>query len=1438
MEKTIKVLSIDPKSTNVNNIIPSEIIIKQEFNEKLTDIPEWFTDFIIKKSMGSNPWEIAKLDKPILNKSTNHTNLIPVLIKRLISYCIPIIKADFVSKSRDGENIVESNISLGALNKEFANYRIASNDLTNIVGLYLHILENNALTPIYEGDYNKFRDIEKVGESIASVANSGRYTWVDTNNHIVLLGPSSNSNIYSSAKAATTRLTKFVWDDMSMKGLDNLTRDLYKMIQWSYRNISLLSKIHLIPLSIGSEEREKNRSLQFKELDSTKLKKFWNNELSYYIDISSNKNALEVLNNIFPISNKLSYDILQLSHMYGLSSVVESIYLYGLNNPKVKDSIDLLIESNTQHKEIISQRKQIFQNTLNLIYMNKYSHKLFQLPYVELSSSQQDRIKKQMDSLDKYDISNTVSKIFTNMRIVITNFYNNKNPIITLKQELEKIFNLKSLINKLHPIKKSIKLSDVEEIVKRIEGGKASKPKPKAKSNPKLIAIKAIKTKTETTKSKTTTVTKKPTKSKPTKSKPTKTATITKKPSKTDESKTVTNKTKPVEPVELIHINTDIGILCPHWIEYLDFIINMKPKVISSSGKKDVITGTYDISEAKRFISNKWGMENTDYSSNEGRWCKTCGEKLQEIAEQDISVANVEHWQSDDEDNHIKQSLWGELQNSVKFIKFTNSSNDPFKIIDYLINALTPYLKNVYLEIQKNRSLNENESKLYLSIYSSMYIYASLAKLIIENTGMNWNVKFKKSRKTGGGSTNTTDSDTDNYIVTGGRDNKKIITEAYYIIYSIKKVYIENIPNLTTEKFKSLFMEVFNTIYNIDEISFKKSDEMEADTADELGKRYNYLLGMTPVYHYAYKEAVLYSGKSVDYTDLNKILGTDTPKKWVSLTIKERAMSIPIYKHPPIETGLADYTKIFNMSGIYGGKAKKVAAKKVIKKTKPPAVAKKQILIATTVVKKEKPTAVDKLDTKPTRLVITEVTNNPFELYLDFYKDDIYKEYLTDESEPLNLYYQKLDLFRKKHEQVYDVMKYLKFMPQSAQIISYNRVFKDIQYKKIVITAAEKQKLKKNQAFDLFQKFCPYFLPKKRSHVYTGTQSSADGNEFDNIKKPKCVKCGWEKLYIKNQPDSWYKKWNKKMISKTTKTITVFEDKDITKWDLDKKFPVWKISTIGIMKLSKISGISTNFWENLGLMEDFYIDDIVSGKKNPHKAIADDRLDQSEQGTILDRINKVDSHIMWIYTRLLNIKYYSSMNFNDLTSDPIVLEILKKGKTKNLEKNINSPIPNYKDQLAWYMYNQPYIKTLNFTINQLSNLLVYIKELKEYKYISREFFKYCIDHIKSSELLMSKVNLAKYYATISKEEDPNGELFTDDAAVGNQDENFAEYDMVNIDKSEDPDMVDTSEDPEGRDTDLGFQDVETDNLSPFDLENAGFDNLNDGADDTPDRDDL
>jgi hypothetical protein len=1367
MEKTIKVLGIDPKSSNESNIIPSEIIIRQELSEKLEEFPEWFIDYIIIKSTDPAEWELQKIVNPVLNKSSNMTNLIPVLIKRILSFCMPIIKIDHKSKTNtSSDNILESNFALDAFNKEFVNYRIASNDLVNITGLYIHLLEDNALVPIYKNNYNHFRD----DDNLKNIINTGLYGWVDSNKNLVLTGPSSNTKLYNS-KGKT--LNQYIWDDLTIGGLNKLTIDLYKMVLWGYRNATIASRVYMCPLV------DRPITKYFEIMNYNKLSKYWSREILHYI--SFDKTVIAQLKKIFPIPKNKELDLLYLSSIYNLNSIVEFIYMYGINHPKNKERIQLLEDKKHQIARVIDQRKQIYKSQLRMIYANKYSTKLFDLQYDELNNVQQSKIQKQLDTLNEYEISHILSKIFAEMRLSIINFYNDKSEITKVKKKLETIFNTKTTINDMYPLKKTTSVNTIE---REIEGGKSvvkSKKKPVVKSKKKSV--------------------------------------------------------KPRQSI--LNLNTSIGILCPHWIEYINAILLLKPQ---QKHKNTTIT-IYDVNEARDLIVKKWGSENSEYSRrNDGKWCKICGEKLQEINEEAVAVNNMEFWSSDDEDNHIKQTIWSTLQNSIKFLKFSSTQEDPFRLIDYLITVLTPYVKNVYLEISKNKSLNENESKSYLSIYTCMYVYSSLAKLIIENPNINWNIVVKKR---GGQTINQVYDDChgtrytpyNSVKKTGGatKDNKLIITQAYSIVLSLKKTLIDNITSMTLEKFRALFLEIFNAVYNIDGISIDKVTETFAETSNESANKYNYILGMNPIYHYAYQEAAIYSGKSVDYVDLLKIIGTDSPRKWSLMNTTKKAETIPIYNHPTTKyrdkTKLLIYEDLFNLSHMYevdkfqtvdveikGGKKTMLEKKKKAKlaKTAP----KKKIIKE----KSEQP---------------TKSTNNPMELYLEFFKDEIYKEYLHSDSKPLMDYYNKVDEFRKDHEQIFDIMRYMRFMPHSVYNKAYNNKFKQVKYKEKVLSASEKAKRKKVQSFHVFNKYCPFYLPKKQSHVYKSNapkEFAAHETELDYLKPSKCIKCGWEKLYIEDQPDVWYKKWSKKMLLKKSENVTIFNRKNDTyKWENNDKFTIWKVNTSAILKLTKISGLSNNFWDNLGFMEDFDFDEITSGKKNPSKAISDDRLDQDEQRRLLDIVHKIDNHVMWIYTRLMNIKYFNSMSYVDTLNDPGLTEILKKNKSKGLEKNIKDPIPNYRRQLNWYYFNQPNIKTMNFVVNQLSTILLYIKELKEYKYLANDFFKYCIQHIKTSELLMSKLNRGRYYANLAKQfkdmNDPNDDIFGDDAAVPDNEANFGDYDNESKPNNEDAPESDMN------DSELGTGE-DGESSDPFSFEHAGFDSLNDGSDDAIQSDDL
>lgn len=116
-------------------------------------------------------------------------------------------------------------------------------------------------------------------------------------------------------------------------------------------------------------------------------------------------------------------------------------------------------------------------------------------------------------------------------------------------------------------------------------------------------------------------------------------------------------------------------------------------------------------------------------------FCKLCGEKLQNIEEEDITLNSQKEYEGNTQDNIDSMVYTGLSRIMVQFVQVSQGWESQGKIITrMLLHFLIPPLQEIWSGLQKIKSI-VNELDTVMDIYIAIYSFALLANFIYLNKG-------------------------------------------------------------------------------------------------------------------------------------------------------------------------------------------------------------------------------------------------------------------------------------------------------------------------------------------------------------------------------------------------------------------------------------------------------------------------------------------------------------------------------------------------------------------------------------------------------------------------------------------------------------------------------------------------------------------------------
>jgi hypothetical protein len=293
--------------------------------------------------------------------------------------------------------------------------------------------------------------------------------------------------------------------------------------------------------------------------------------------------------------------------------------------------------------------------------------------------------------------------------------------------------------------------------------------------------------------------------------------------------------------------------------------------------------------------------------------------------------------------------------------------------------------------------------------------------------------------------------------------------------------------------------------------------------------------------------------------------------------------------------------------------------------------------------------------------------------------------------------------------------------------------------------------------FNYYQNRCPAPSLKQikegdQFHIFI---TSRKVNQEDE----KCSNCGVTKDMLSKRDSGYFEKFVKKFQETQKKeripiaTGTALDDLGKNELSL-LEIPVgatirnWKYNSNVVneiitktydMVASKFKRPGyTHIWQNLGMVENYDYDKVISGDENPSA------LMETSPELIMMRINRLD-----IYNKEFLFDYDVFMNHKNMPSIPLEIKsILDTMNTSDLAKVKNLPdldgnyFSNLRDIRYLYNYPEKHINIANFLLENLIHVMLHVmgimgKTLN--KKIAHEFFMMELNKILQSERTSSKM---------------------------------------------------------------------------------------------------
>jgi hypothetical protein len=797
--------------------------------------------------------------------------------------------------------------------------------------------------------------------------------------------------------------------------------------------------------------------------------------------------------------------------------------------------------------------------------------------------------------------------------------------------------------------------------------------------------------------------------------------------------------------------------------------------------------------KAKIFLKNKNNIDQliavreylieyyVESEEDSGYYCKICGELIADIDRSEVKLTFIPDNYKYTEDP-LKIKIWKEsfyiLHTFVKFENLISIKN----IVNSLSNGLINIIQNEKIKIYRSKITQIEALQETLMIYIDVYIFATLAVMMINNPGTlsfnrpsnktsNYRNKINLNAEISGGTNyldkhyldksyldnnyldknylnktffdkpyikNATDSDEEIsrnlfsgfFSVGGGNEVKErrsnndsqIIKDALMILIKYKENAITMIKNMNIVVIKALFAQAFNwAVKNIKPINTEtKLSDIDLNlTIDK--PFYNYMYDMQL---YAYLNNII--NKIHERIDVEKVIG-------ISFDELMKKKDNNVYSNTQLiefkSTNFIDKYKFDSYKFHYEYITKRLYAASLLPKS--PLLVSFQEKIKPLFEDEKKVLIEYKKHTIKSNMKI-KLLNNFVYKYNIFSQDKInlaqYYCLNTGEKHKVASYiYEPGNLEIKPKEVGSWLLEAKKGEEESIKKVNKfkNMYIANTKCGKCGVLI-ENQTINETDKSNLISKF------KQNDNImefYDYYNNLCPENDLHVFVNNKCNKCGFELSFRDKKNMEYYNKYSKKYTGiKENKKKNSTNFISNYKRNLEYKKPnkiEWTFSLKNVSDLSKKLNITYNILINLGLTENVKFKDIENSKINPSKEIKNSS----------SRCLKLQGYILWTI-RILNIL----INHDNVSNIPaIIKEYIEMNKT--IIKDIVKKLPTFSDfnskdeTYRYYLDSENYS---NFLLEYYCGIFIQILDNNTHIDKYNILAKILLSHIIQENKLLSK----------------------------------------------------------------------------------------------------
>jgi hypothetical protein len=235
----------------------------------------------------------------------------------------------------------------------------------------------------------------------------------------------------------------------------------------------------------------------------------------------------------------------------------------------------------------------------------------------------------------------------------------------------------------------------------------------------------------------------------------------------------------------------------------------------------------------------------------------------------------------------LRTMIYSEIMFEIRLLKFSTVINVQ-QLVNTIRNAIYPYIADIEKQILKSRTASAEEIKSKKKLYISIYCFAYIIHLIVDNPANADKIWFKGLKKTGPVRKNTA---------------VDLIKHALGVLVSSKNIIIKNIPGMTPDILKTKLIEVYKQLSSKDYVvQYSMDVESIKVTAS-----------MDPLYEYLYCAKIYSDILSGKYSHGKKhISPTDMIESVLGKSLKALEGGKSIYATAPIPKFQKDLTKEFD----------------------------------------------------------------------------------------------------------------------------------------------------------------------------------------------------------------------------------------------------------------------------------------------------------------------------------------------------------------------------------------------------------------------------------------------------------------------------------------------------------------------------------------------